>query len=257
MNYLEALCKHFYHPSDLLWKAVELQAVAKSRVLNDLPRPILDLGCEDGKLMEVLLGKNQVDYGLDLDPDKYAYQVYKKVIKADLQAVPLPDRSIGTIISFVTLHLVPDIDMTFKEIYRLLKPGGKLIFTVPNANFSDNLFISQVLKRVGLNGLAIRYVTWRNRQLENRYLYASTQWKKYLVGLKFKEISCHEYLTGTELILWDQLALLTKIGFLYPKINQLLDRNMAINLNYLILTGLINRDYHNKIFCGSMISCRK
>lgn len=45
---------------------------------------------------------------------------------ADITAMPLPDNSVDCVISNCVLNLVPDKHRAFAEIFRILKPGGRL-----------------------------------------------------------------------------------------------------------------------------------
>jgi ubiquinone/menaquinone biosynthesis C-methylase UbiE len=46
--------------------------------------------------------------------------------KGDLEALPVDDASVDVVISNCVLNLVPDKDRAFREIQRILKPGGRL-----------------------------------------------------------------------------------------------------------------------------------
>jgi arsenite methyltransferase len=46
--------------------------------------------------------------------------------KGDIEALPVDDDSIDVVISNCVLNLVPDKDRAFREIQRVLKPGGRL-----------------------------------------------------------------------------------------------------------------------------------
>jgi SAM-dependent methyltransferase len=46
--------------------------------------------------------------------------------KGDIEALPVDDDSIDVVISNCVLNLVPDKDRAFREIRRVLKPGGRL-----------------------------------------------------------------------------------------------------------------------------------
>src|SRR5215211_6145314 len=44
------------------------------------------------------------------------------------QALPLPEGSFDTVVSTWTMCSIPDIDAALREIHRLLRPGGRLLF---------------------------------------------------------------------------------------------------------------------------------
>ncbi len=46
--------------------------------------------------------------------------------KGDIEALPVEDDSVDVVISNCVLNLVPDKDLAFREIHRVLKPGGRL-----------------------------------------------------------------------------------------------------------------------------------
>jgi len=49
-----------------------------------------------------------------------------EIKKVDSEIIPYDDAAFDAVISNGVINLSPNKEMTFKEIYRVLKPGGKL-----------------------------------------------------------------------------------------------------------------------------------
>ena len=73
--------------------------------------------------------------GIDLT-DEMAYLAWKnlagisnvEIKTVDSEHIPYPDHSVDVVISNGVINLSPTKQITFKEIYRVLKPGGTLQF---------------------------------------------------------------------------------------------------------------------------------
>ncbi|NCS32539.1 glycosyltransferase [bacterium] len=122
-----------------LWRTQEALALSK----QNLSTPLLDLGCGFGEFSSVFFDK-PIDIGIDYDPREIAHaqksNVYKKCIVADARKLPLNSESIQTAFSISTLEHIPNVDEVFNEVYRILKPGGRFVFTVPTSTFNQFLF---------------------------------------------------------------------------------------------------------------------
>jgi ubiquinone/menaquinone biosynthesis C-methylase UbiE len=98
---------------------------------------VLDIGIGSG-LNIPYYDKSKIDYIYGLDPSfellKLARPVAKKneieieFLECSAEAIPLSNDSIDTVVITYTLCTIPDTQLSNKEIKRVLKPNGKLLF---------------------------------------------------------------------------------------------------------------------------------
>ena len=67
-----------------------------------------------------------------------------------------------------------------REASRVLAPGGRFIFSVPNERFTDTLFTVGWLKRIGLARLAERFGRWWNANAAHYNLDSPEVWRARL-----------------------------------------------------------------------------
>jgi len=99
---------------------------------------VLDLGSGGG--IDVLLSARRVGsagkvYGLDMTEEmldlaranaRQAGAENVEFLRGQIEAIPLPDRSVDVIISNCVINLSTDRAAVFAESYRVLRPGGRL-----------------------------------------------------------------------------------------------------------------------------------
>jgi SAM-dependent methyltransferase len=111
---------------------------------------LLDLGCGTGRDVYVaskLVGEKGLAIGIDMTDEQIGTAVkyqeeqrerfkFKrsnvKFIKGyieDLRSLGIEDNSVDVVISNCVINLSPAKEQVFKEIYRVLKPGGELLFS--------------------------------------------------------------------------------------------------------------------------------
>lgn len=98
---------------------------------------VLDLGSGGG--IDVLLSAKRVGptgkaYGLDMTDEMLALANENKVksgaqnvefLKGEIENIPLPDNSVDVVISNCVINLSADKDRVVREVFRVLKPGGR------------------------------------------------------------------------------------------------------------------------------------
>lgn len=98
---------------------------------------ILDVGCGPGKLLRVLRDWGWDTYGVDFSPAAVNFAREKYQLNVDLGTIFDP-RYASNYFDMVMFnhsleHVYDPVD-TLIEAYRILKPGGTLLITIPNAD---------------------------------------------------------------------------------------------------------------------------
>ncbi len=134
---------------------------------------VLDLGCGTGRdvyIVSKLVGANGISIGVDMTDEqleiackykdvqmkKFGYVQcnvdFRKGYIEDLREAGIKDNSVDVVISNCVINLSPDKAQVFKEIFRVLKPGGELYFSdifttsrVPQGFYDDALAYGECL----------------------------------------------------------------------------------------------------------------
>ena len=98
---------------------------------------VLDIGIGSG-LNIPFYNKSNIYHLYGLDPSEELLKIAKSVAKKNelkveflqcgAEAIPLPDKSIDTVLITYTMCTIPDIKLSNSEIMRVLKPEGQLLF---------------------------------------------------------------------------------------------------------------------------------
>ena len=94
---------------------------------------VLDVGCGDMPYRAMILEKNsrvQNYLGLDLEVNHFSRNALPD-LTWEGKVIPLPDNSVDSALATELLEHCPDPAAVAREIYRVLKPEGTLLFTVP------------------------------------------------------------------------------------------------------------------------------
>jgi len=213
---LNQLKEKYIHPSIYFFRAIELRTLFEVGDENEFRNPALDLGCGDGFISSILF--DEIFYvGLDNGEGKdveIAIQKnrYKKVILESAENISLAKDSLEFLFSNSVLEHIPPIEAVLSEAGRILKKGGKFLFTVPSSRFGEYLYLSNALNLLGLNFLAKKYAAKRNELLNHYHCYGHEEWIRRLKCHGIKVISYRYYLSKKALMLWDKMALQCFLG---------------------------------------------
>ena len=140
-----------------LGQAPRLRKITVDQALIHPGDSVLDVGCGTGgvTLPAKIRAKQGNVYGIDPSPEMIAVARKKaahKGLEIDfrvgvIEALPFPDSSLDVVTSSLMMHHLPE-DLKVRglaEIYRVLKPGGRLLiadFLRPTGSFLNHLFIA-------------------------------------------------------------------------------------------------------------------
>jgi len=98
--------------------------------------------------------------GLDLDVDGRV---------ADAESIPYDDESFDLVVGHAVLHHIPDVELSMREVMRVLKPGGRFVFAGEPTKYGDVVArkLSQLTWFTATNATRLPGLTgWRRPQAE-------------------------------------------------------------------------------------------
>jgi len=161
-----------------------------------LPRPILDLGCGDGRFARLVFGQKGIEVGLDRNGREAERAIkngaYQKVVIADAGQMPFGDKKFTCVVSNSVLEHVLDLDKVLKESARVLKRGGLLAASVPTPLVSKYQFWRKFIPG---------YSEFKEKVWRHRNYFGLVKWRQRLKKAGFK--LCQVKITNSrEAILW-------------------------------------------------------
>lgn len=122
-----------------------LERPATLSLLPDVEgRRVLDAGCGAGHLTAELSDRGASVVGLDASSKMLGYAIERTpeadVLRADLGTVlPFAESAFDGVVSSLAFHYVEDWKPLFRDLRRILRPGGWIVFSVqhPHADFEE------------------------------------------------------------------------------------------------------------------------
>jgi SAM-dependent methyltransferase len=171
-----------------VFRAREARAVRKWA----LETPVLDLGCGFGEFAGVFFA-SRVDVGIDIsEPDvqvAMASGQYRSLMRGDARRLPLPDASIGSVISISVLEHIPSLPEVFVEAFRVLRPRGLFVYTVPTPELNRRFAMPSALRRVGLGVVAGNYDRLYDRLFQHVSVHTVEGWRKLASDAGFEVVT--------------------------------------------------------------------
>ncbi len=114
-------------------RLMEIEQQTLLSLLPDVRRlTVLDAGCGSGRYLRELQSRGAAVIGIDLSRPmlERAKAETPRIAQADIRALPLDARSVDLVVCGLALGDVPEIDLALIEIARVLRPGGRVIYSV-------------------------------------------------------------------------------------------------------------------------------
>ena len=129
--------EHYFHDAD--W-----ELAMRAEILRFVPRSgakILDVGCGTGRKSARLVRSGNNVTGCDVSSamlQRAASRIGKTVLCDVTQGLPFPNESFDLVFSSAVLEHLFDYGHVLREMFRVLRPGGRVIVEVPNSAYWPN-----------------------------------------------------------------------------------------------------------------------
>lgn len=162
---------------------------------------VLDVGCGDGCFGQLFPAEaSLIIDGIDLCEDEArlarATGAYRDVQVGDISQAA-PEGAYDVALGNCSLEHVPDIHQAFANIYRALKPGGRLLLSVPAFGWSRTMGPVRSLEKVS-NRLAMAAAGALDGFFQHHHLYGERTWRLVVEGSGF-EVTSAEGLGGPQI----------------------------------------------------------
>ncbi len=213
----------------------------------DLPDPVFDLGSGDGHFASAAFDR-KLAVGLDPWPapmkEARKRDAYRLLVLAEGAQIPFASESFASVISTSVLEHIPEINPVLAEISRILKPGGKFVFCVPNHRFPEMLSGRKLLEKIGLQSLGARYGRFFNRIARHAHTDAPEVWRDRLRSVGCELVETWDYFPpqALQILEWGH-----PLGLPAWVCKKLFDRWILVRRKWnLILPWLMTRPYMNQ-----------
>lgn len=186
MNQLEQ------RPEKILWRHLSTLPYFRAmvRAVEDsfyqgleLPEPVLDLGSGDGHFASVAFERPLT---VGLDPwwgplrESRDLHAYRLLVQADGGKMPFADGHFACVVSNSVLEHIPHVEIVLAEVARVLRPGGRFIFCVPNHRFTTSLLGRDAFLKIGMRQAAEGYSRLFNRISRHQHCDSYEVWENRL-----------------------------------------------------------------------------
>jgi SAM-dependent methyltransferase len=167
-----------------LWRSIEARHFGSV----PMPRPILDVGAGFAEFGRAFF-EEPCDIGLDISRKDLSIAaetgVYRLLVEGDARRLPFGDATFSTVMSVSVLEHIPDVPPFFAEAYRVLKPGGTLVISMPLIDMDSYMVFPPLARKVGLGFVADAYVKRIHKSFKHVNLHEPEWWLAHVRNAGF------------------------------------------------------------------------
>jgi len=193
-----------YVPEMALHKSIELEAILHHRFKGKG----LDLGCGYGLVGGVLIeaaGLTEL-HGVDHNErcrDSALANGYASFTQSDIQKLSLADESFDYAVSICVMEHVPDLAGGLAEVARVLRPGGRFVFSTVAPAFRRSTLGYRVFSLLGMGRRAEAFKLSKDiRSMQFHYL-SPARWRRVLAEAGFGDVEVRPIFSSGQLLVYD------------------------------------------------------
>jgi ubiquinone/menaquinone biosynthesis C-methylase UbiE len=175
---------------------VDKRLSAARRLITWTGCTVADIGCGNGAYTEAIARDATSVIGLDLQAsllkplrERLGSHERLQLVCSAAEFLPLRPEAVDVAFCIETLEHMADDVAGLKELYRILKPGGYLLMTVPNKWF---IFETHGFKKAPICGNRIPFVSWLppaiHAKIAAARIYTNGQLRQMVEDTGFEEV---------------------------------------------------------------------
>ena len=203
---------YFYVPEMALWKYFEIVAIRSVLEEKINLGKIMDIGGGNGIVFSQIHSGLKSNTKINSDLMTFGFSEYDLNLLEDFEKTIIDDNQLDFLISVNSLEHIPNVQASLHEAERILKSGGKFIFTTPKNNYVHSHPIYKILKSLRLHNFAKKYQHWERLHSHNVSVNTERGWDRLIEKAGFKSCKILDIFPSNTYLIVELLNISAKIG---------------------------------------------